>query len=206
MEAATGTQTPSTTGPVATGAISFAGEAFQSAVLNSTNYHRAQHQASSLVWNSTLASFAQSHASKCLWQHSGGPNGENLASGYISPIPAIDAWADEESKYNYRHPGFHESTGHFTQLVWKSTTSVGCAATQCDNAAVGNGAKGWLMVCEYSPPGNVGGEFREEVSKAGENGREQLGFGLGERTVGGVGKRVAAALVVLHLLGLFLRV
>lgn len=29
--------------------------------------------------------------------------------------------------YNYDMPGFRETTGHFTQLVWVSTRYVGCA-------------------------------------------------------------------------------
>lgn len=34
--------------------------------------------------------------------------------------------------YNFNTPtGFTEKTGHFTQLVWKSTTEVGCAAINC---------------------------------------------------------------------------
>lgn len=59
-------------------------------------------------------------------------------------------------------PGFSEETGHFTQLVWQSTTSVGCGAVLCDNDATG-GVHGWYLVCEYYPPGNVIGEFRGNV-------------------------------------------
>jgi hypothetical protein len=34
--------------------------------------------------------------------------------------------------YNFGKPtGFTEETGHFTQLVWKATTQVGCAAVNC---------------------------------------------------------------------------
>lgn len=34
--------------------------------------------------------------------------------------------------YNFTLPtGFTEETGHFTQLVWKSTKQVGCAAVNC---------------------------------------------------------------------------
>lgn len=36
--------------------------------------------------------------------------------------------------------------GHFTQVVWKSTKSVGCA--------VGSSATKTMVVCRYSPPGN----------------------------------------------------
>ncbi|KAK4546095.1 hypothetical protein LTR36_002232 [Oleoguttula mirabilis] len=162
--------------PSATGAISYTGEALQSAVLNSTNYYRTQHQASGLTWDTTLATYAQDYAEKCLWQHSGGPYGENLAEGYSSPALGIDAWANEEKKYNYAKPKFSESTGHYTQLVWKNTTTVGCGAVQCTNDA-SNGVNGWYLVCEYTPRGNVEGEYREEVKKPGEGSNDKPGFG-----------------------------
>lgn len=74
------------------------------------------------------------------------------------------AWADEVKKYTFHPPsGFTEATGHFTQLVWNSTTEVGCAAVDCgydQTVAVVAGekrAKGWYVVCEYRPAGNVVG-------------------------------------------------
>lgn len=45
-------------------------------------------------------------------------------------------------------------SGHFTQLMWDSTTSVGCAQ------AVNGRDVTW--VCEYSPPGNVQGMIMEK--------------------------------------------
>lgn len=60
--------TPSTA--TATGAAAFSGTAFPSAILNSTNYFRAQHQASPLIWDTSLAAYAQTYANKCLWGHS----------------------------------------------------------------------------------------------------------------------------------------
>ncbi|KAK5133672.1 hypothetical protein LTR08_007526 [Meristemomyces frigidus] len=156
--------------------MAFTGKAFSTAVLNSTNYYRAQHQASALVWDTTLAQYAQAYAEKCIWEHSGGPYGENLASGYDSPAPAIDAWAREEKEYNYAKAKFSESTGHYTQLVWRNTTTVGCGAKQCSNAA-SNGVNGWYVVCEYTPRGNVEGQFREEVRKVGVGKDGKPGFG-----------------------------
>ena len=71
----------------------------------------------------------------------------------------VDAWAAEEKHYRYPDGGFSESTGHYTQLVWKNTTRVGCGAVNCDNSHVANGIDGWFTVCEYNPPGNVLGAF-----------------------------------------------
>jgi len=136
---------------------------FQSTVLNSTNFYRSEHNATSLTWNSSLSSFALSWAQKCQWAHSHGPNGENLAENYENVTDAIDGWGDERGKYDFSHGGFGEGTGHFTQLVWKATTSVGCARVNCANNDKGGNAQGWYVVCEYWPPGNVMGQFAKEV-------------------------------------------
>lgn len=62
----------------------------------------------------------------------GGPTGENLAAGYANATASVDAWGLERKMYNFKKPtGFSEKTGHFTQLVWGNTTSVGCAVKSC---------------------------------------------------------------------------
>ncbi|KAI9897729.1 hypothetical protein N3K66_007585 [Trichothecium roseum] len=133
-------------------------KSFTSAILNSTNTYRAQHNASSLTWNATLASFASSWiSSSCKMSHSGGPYGENLAIGYPDPAAAVRAWGDERASFDFRDGGFSHETGHFTQLVWRSSRQVGCGRRDC-----GEG-KGWYVACEYLPVGNVRGHYREEV-------------------------------------------
>lgn len=142
---------------------------FTLSILNSTNTYRAQHNASALEWNTTLASYAYSLAQKCIFAHSGGPYGENLAAGYADATASVDAWGDEQAEYDYDEPGFSEETGHFTQLVWRDTTSTGCAAVDCKGqdgeSVAGTAAPGWFVVCEYWPRGNVLGEFGEEIGR-----------------------------------------
>jgi hypothetical protein len=97
----------------------------------------------------------------------GGPTGENLAAGYANASASIDAWGLERESYNFNSPGFSEQTGHFTQLVWKSTTSVGCGRVDCNGSG---GTPGWYVVCEYWPAGNIilnGGDslFMDNVGK-----------------------------------------
>ncbi|WPH03748.1 Hypothetical protein R9X50_00663100 [Acrodontium crateriforme] len=162
---------------------SYAAGNLRPAILNSTNYYRNQYIATPLTWNTTLASFAKSYSKNCLWQHSGGPYGENLAEGFTTVDVAVAAWANEESKYDYRKSTFSEATGHFTQLAWQNTTSIGCAATQCKNDAE-NGANGWFLVCEYWPRGNIIGEFKGMVRKPGISADGQLGFGGAIKTRG----------------------
>ncbi|RWA13894.1 hypothetical protein EKO27_g1223 [Xylaria grammica] len=137
--------------------------AFTSAILNSTNVYREAHNASEVVWNETLEAFAADYLDEvgagCTFAHSGGPYGENLAIGYANATASVEAWGDEGRKYNFRKPGFSEATGHFTQLVWKNTTDVGCGRRLC-------GERGWYLVCEYWPRGNVIGAFQDEVDKS----------------------------------------
>lgn len=133
--------------------------------LNSTNHFRAQHNAPPLTWNTSLADAAASWASNCQWKHSNGPTGENLALGYPDMASAIDAWGNERDMYDFgASVGFSKETGHFTQLVWKETESMGCAAVDCKGK---NDLKGHIVVCEYWPPGNMVGEgnkyFRKNV-------------------------------------------
>ncbi|KAL9608597.1 MAG: hypothetical protein Q9167_006587 [Letrouitia subvulpina] len=144
---------------------------FRDAVLNSTNFYRNQHNASTLGWNSSLASFASNVANKCIFKHSGGAFGENLASGYLNVTASIEGWGNERSKYDFSDPHFGEKTGHFTQLVWKATTSLGCGRQECGQAGERNQAKGtapgWFLVCEYWPRGNVNSkeQFSQNVQK-----------------------------------------
>jgi Cysteine-rich secretory protein family len=82
-----------------------------------------------------------------------------LAAGYSSVEASIAAWYNEISDYNFGDPGFSESTGHFTQVVWVGSTSVGCAWISCNTAST----PGYYLMCEYSPAGNVIGEFAQNV-------------------------------------------
>lgn len=74
--------------------------------------------------------------------------------------------------YDFREPtGYTEATGHFTQLVWRDTTDVGCAAVDCgytdENEEGGRPerALGWYVVCEYSPGGNIVGSDDDKGKK-----------------------------------------
>ena len=129
---------------------------FQSAILNSTNTYRKQHNATALTWNDTLAAYAAQHVAACNFAHTGGPYGENLAEGYQNATAAVEGWGNERQEYNFANGGFSEQTGHFSQLVWKNTTTTGCGRQDC-------GDRGWLLFCEYWPPGNVQGEYQQDV-------------------------------------------
>jgi uncharacterized protein YkwD len=129
---------------------------FQQEALDSHNQYRLKHGVQELTWSPTVAQSAQAHANKCVFAHSQGSGyGENLAWGHQSIGAAIKDWYDEIHQYNYYSPGFAMGTGHFTQIVWKTTTELGCARGNCPNMN--------LWVCQYNPPGNYLNQFHENV-------------------------------------------
>lgn len=128
---------------------------FSQDILYEHNVKRQLHGVPPLTWSTDLAQYAQAYAdsytcpSNGTLTHSGGPFGENLASGFSSAFATVDAWYDEISLYNFAAPGFSEATGHFSQVVWRDTTQVGCAYHACDTAYH------TYVICSYSPAGNV---------------------------------------------------
>jgi uncharacterized protein YkwD len=133
-------------------------------LLDAHNKHRAQHCAPPLEWSNDVAAIAQKWAEhlaqkSCKLEHSQGDLGENLAAGtrgVMTASRAVEIWYDEHKKYNYASGGFSMQTGHFTQVVWKDTTKVGCGMASCADVDV------W--VCNYDPPGNVEGQYAGNVS------------------------------------------
>jgi len=112
-----------------------------------------------------LASKAQQWANGCVFQHSGGslgPFGENLAAGTGSSYgisAAVGSWTAEVSQYDPNNP----QPSHFTQVVWKASTQVGCAVQSCSGIFAASFGPAQYFVCEYSPQGNVIGEFAQNV-------------------------------------------
>ena len=114
-----------------------------------------------LVWSEEMAKLAADWAKKlkqkkCGFEHRPDNKfGENLfmgTTGYFGPDDVVDSWASEKEDYNYDRikcrPG--KMCGHYTQIVWQTTTKVGCAKIECDGYDI------W--VCNYDPPGNWVGE------------------------------------------------
>jgi hypothetical protein len=74
-----------------------------------------------------------------------------MGSSLLTCQKAVEMWLSEESAYT-RGSGFSAGTGHFTQVVWKGTSEVGCGLASCG-----------LVTCSYDPPGNVQGAFAANV-------------------------------------------
>jgi len=129
-----------------------------------------------LTWSNEVAKIAQAYAEKlaasgCNLVHSTGSGlGENLA--YYGGIMAtasqvVEGWAGEESCYKFGVFMRDDSCdmtcttmqnsngcGHYTQVVWRNTTQVGCGVATC---GTGRSAQE-VWVCNYKAPGNYVGQ------------------------------------------------
>jgi len=124
------------------------------------NFWRSQVGVSPLTWSSQVASSAQTWANELaktcnLIIHSNAQYGENIAWGYggMTPDQVVDMWAKEKSGYVYK-PFTSDQLpyGHYTQLVWRDTTQIGCGMAKCQNNYE-------IWVCDYNPAGNFIGEY-----------------------------------------------
>jgi hypothetical protein len=51
------------------------------------------------------------------------------------------------SEYDWSNPRYQPGTGHFSQIVWKSSSKVGCAVSKaCEYKT---------FVCNYNPAGKA---------------------------------------------------
>ncbi|KAJ3561574.1 hypothetical protein NP233_g10111 [Leucocoprinus birnbaumii] len=137
----------------------------RNAFLLAHNAVRVRHNAAPLTWSVSLAQMAEQWADACNFKHTNGilsddPYGENIvaATGNFPVSAAVGTFVQDESSYNPAHPVYN----HFTQVVWKSTTQLGCAASTCNNIFPGKGPA-TLYVCLYNPAGNIVGDIVQNV-------------------------------------------
>ena len=141
--------------PVTPGGVS---AAVRSAILSAHNARRTNYCVPKLTWSAQLAAGAQAWAARCNFAHSGAGTGENIAMGTnLGAGQAVALWFSEKANYNYASPGFSPNTGHFTQIVWKGSTQLGCGVAACPS--------GQFYVCRYMAPGNVAGQYPQNVLK-----------------------------------------
>lgn len=132
---------------------------FSKNILDAHNSYRALHGVEPLSWADAPYVYAKNNADSydCsgVLTHTHGQYGENLAAGFSTGASAVTAWYVEGDDYDYSAANVYD---HFTQVIWKGSTQVGCAYKDCT-------AEGWKLyvVCEYNPVGNVIGEIPENV-------------------------------------------
>lgn len=149
----------------AVGAANIASQ-FPARILAAHNAVRAQFGAAPLAWDPALANGAATYAVQLAltnsFQHSDRRarpgTGENLwmgTRGYYSYEAMVGGWASEQRDFvpgifpAVSRSGNWENVGHYTQMVWPTTTRVGCA--------VASNARNDYLVCRYSPAGNIDG-------------------------------------------------
>ncbi|KAF5968375.1 hypothetical protein FCOIX_11448 [Fusarium coicis] len=160
--------------------------AYNTVMLAYHNIHRLNHSASALEWDDELAGYAENTANGCVFEHDmnqgNGGYGQNLASwGATSDIDGLknkaaaggitNQWYNNEMAnwafYGQENPPADMNIdlyGHFTQVVWKDSTKVGCATVKCPAGTVLS-FPSWYTVCNYNPQGNFGGRYGDNVLK-----------------------------------------
>lgn len=139
----------------------------RSVMLKSHNDARRDMGQPPLRWNATLAADAQRYANQLartrIFRHSREPRGhtpqgENLwmgSSGYFSYDEMTASWTNERRWFRraalprFSTTGRWADVAHYTQIIWHSTTDLGCA--------IADNGKDEYLVCRYGPPGNVYG-------------------------------------------------
>ena len=135
-------------------------------LLAAHNRERAAFGSAPLAWDAGLALAAERHARTLAYlgalRHSPRQQrpgqGENLwmgTTGAYSLQSMVETLASERRLFRPgRFPatsrtGNWADTGHYTQMVWPGTSRMGCALASSPR---------WdVLVCRYSPPGNVDG-------------------------------------------------
>jgi hypothetical protein len=145
------------------------------------NYYRALHGAPPLSYSTTLQTYAVNCAAKgasscqlqnCATGGSGSNAYELLTSDPNAQPPsicvAINSWYQEVSLYRFTSQPWTDNSrnfhaiGHFSQLVWKSTKTVGCGWQR----STCSGRTCFFLNCNYYPAGNVASDqyFYNNVS------------------------------------------
>ncbi|XP_049782642.1 uncharacterized protein LOC126184309 [Schistocerca cancellata] len=136
------------------------------------NVYRQRHSARPLALCPQLCSYAQAWANhlahvNTFYYRTDRDIGQNLFCRPTTTLQAdvtgqevVTYWYSAVRQYNYlKEPDIlhaNVNAGHFTQLVWASTTHVGLGKARSRSGKV-------LVVAHYRPVGNVSGLFQQNV-------------------------------------------
>ncbi|CAL8121754.1 unnamed protein product [Orchesella dallaii] len=136
--------------------------AYHLRLYNSINSLRVKHTVASLKWNRTLTEMAEYFATRILTvansfdiEESEGIN--FFIGGSTRPAASLvaDTWYNESLSYDFNNPGYNAIYLNFTQLIWKSSTSVGFGVYTANNHTA--------VIAKFYPAGNIRGKFRQNV-------------------------------------------
>ncbi len=108
----------------------------------------------------------------------GSSNAKSVGSNKCVAQAITDMWYNSEvnqypsSAYGRPSPDMSnfENWGHYSQLVWSSSSQVGCATQYCPPGTMFGSLGAWFTVCNYYPAGtslSLGPAiFRDLVSEA----------------------------------------
>jgi hypothetical protein len=152
--------------PSVAAAQNFAAQ-FPARVLAAHNAERAAMNVPPLVWDPVLgngaAAYAQQMAMTGRFEHSDRSQrrgiGENLwmgTHGAFTVEAMVRAWASEKRMFvpgvfpNNSRSGNWMDVAHYTQMIWPTTTRIGCALASTSRTD--------YLICRYSPAGNIDGK------------------------------------------------
>jgi hypothetical protein len=135
-------------------------------LLDDHNRERAAVRVPPLAWDNALANAAAAYGRNLVrlgaLRHSARATrpgqGENLwmgTRGAFHPSVMVGSWSAERSLFRpgifpaVSRTGNWADVGHYSQMIWPTTTRVGCAIV--------SGRRADVLVCRYAPAGNIDG-------------------------------------------------
>lgn len=141
---------------------------FEEDFLNAHNEYRIRHGVDALELDRKMCKYSEEWAkmlaSKNILEHRKNcPHGENIYSVLssdpnftISGNAPVEKWYEEMKLHPFGKEPSSLKSGHFSQVVWKSSKLLGVGVAKNNKGRV-------YVVANYSPAGNFVGYFRENV-------------------------------------------
>ena len=147
---------------------------FEGDFLAAHNEYRKRHGVSPLSLDRKLCKFSEEWAKilatkNTLEHRRNSPYGENIYCMHssdpnfkITGHTPVDSWYEEMPEHPFGREPTSLKTGHFTQVVWKNSVSLGVGVAKSRQGSI-------YVVANYSPAGNFVGEYTKNVPPLIEN-------------------------------------